>query len=474
MINTENIKPLVIILLAFSCNSIQVKKSGDGAGKDSAIEQSGFNDSSPIPVQNTTVAEPSAYSTDTSIIADRTHYFGPPSLKEFYNKLTKTKQNFLLPDDKDTTVVFKEGTSVEFKAGSFISEKTGKEITGNIQVSVQEYYKLSDIILAKLSATSNGNLLETGGMIYISASSGSEKCILKEGETIRIGFPAIEMKEGMQLYNGEWTDDFRINWNKSNPIITEEIITAVDQVPVFPGGYSKFREYINKTVYYPKNAMADGLQGKVYIYFVIDKEGNITKAKIKSGIDPGCDRVALEAVKMMPKWIPGCLNGIPVNVSYILPVLFSLGSPAVGLDYNVDFGTVFNDTSISSAGAFQINRYFFSSSQLGWINCDRLWKDNNAARVDYIVHLGNEEECISTVVFHRFKAVMTGAQVGTMSVYENLPSGEKITLVAIKYINGKPYLAVKGTKISARTENDLEFHPVTMEMLKSEMKKIDI
>src|SRR5436189_246017 len=80
--------------------------------------------------------------------------------------------------------------------------KTNEEITDKIIISVKEYYKISDIILGKLSTTSNGNLLETGGMLNILATSNQEKCNLKKGKTIEIEFPRKVEKEGMQLYTG--------------------------------------------------------------------------------------------------------------------------------------------------------------------------------------------------------------------------------------------------------------------------------
>jgi len=90
------------------------------------------------------------------------------------------------------------------------------------------------------------------------------------------------------------------------------------------GGEEKLFEYLGKSISYPQMAKEAGVKGKVYVQFVVEKNGAITDIKIIRGIGSGCDEEAKKAVKNMPKWEPGEQRGKPVRVRFVLPVNFSL------------------------------------------------------------------------------------------------------------------------------------------------------
>ena len=95
-------------------------------------------------------------------------------------------------------------------------------------------------------------------------------------------------------------------------------------MPGFPGGEAKLFEYLQKNIKYPPVARENGIQGRVYVTFVVDKEGKIRDAKILRGIGGGCDEEALRVVRAMPDWKAGRQNGRSVQVQYNLPVNFTL------------------------------------------------------------------------------------------------------------------------------------------------------
>jgi periplasmic protein TonB len=98
----------------------------------------------------------------------------------------------------------------------------------------------------------------------------------------------------------------------------------VDQMPQFPGGEEARMQYMAKSITYPKEAMDKGLQGVVYVSYVVEKDGSITNAKVVRGIGGGCDEEALRVVKTMPKWTPGKQNGKLVRVQFNMPISFKL------------------------------------------------------------------------------------------------------------------------------------------------------
>ncbi|MFN8258621.1 MAG: energy transducer TonB [Bacteroidales bacterium] len=100
--------------------------------------------------------------------------------------------------------------------------------------------------------------------------------------------------------------------------------TAIKEQPEFPGGYPALLKFIAKNVKYPGIAQENGIEGTVYIRFVVTRTGEIGNAKILRGIDESLEKEALRVVNSMPAWTPGKNNGTPVNVWFILPVKFML------------------------------------------------------------------------------------------------------------------------------------------------------
>lgn len=112
-------------------------------------------------------------------------------------------------------------------------------------------------------------------------------------------------------------------------IIEEEIVEEVpfiivENMPTFPGGEKKMMEYVAKNVKYPQLAKEVGTQGRVFVSFVVEKDGSITNVTILRGIGSGCDEEAMRVVKSMPKWNPGLQCGRAVRVSCNLPINFKL------------------------------------------------------------------------------------------------------------------------------------------------------
>jgi len=103
-----------------------------------------------------------------------------------------------------------------------------------------------------------------------------------------------------------------------------DVYMFVEQMPAFPGGEEKLVEFVSKNVEYPQEAKEEGVQGRVFVGFVVEKDGSIGDVKLLRGIGHGCDEEALRVVQGMPKWKPGMHNGEFVRVSYQIPIHFKL------------------------------------------------------------------------------------------------------------------------------------------------------
>ena len=107
-------------------------------------------------------------------------------------------------------------------------------------------------------------------------------------------------------------------------VVEQEIFQIVEEMPAFPGGEAKLMEYVGKNIKYPQIARETGIQGRVFIGFVVEPDGSVSNVKLLRGIGGGCDEEAMRVVKNMPKWKPGKQRGKAVRVQYMLPVNFRL------------------------------------------------------------------------------------------------------------------------------------------------------
>lgn len=107
--------------------------------------------------------------------------------------------------------------------------------------------------------------------------------------------------------------------------VADEIFTIVEDQPAPKGGMGAFYEYVNKNIKYPSQARRMGVEGRVFVQFVVDKNGNLTDVQAVKGIGAGCDEEAVRVIKNAPKWKPGKQRGKAVRVRMILPITFKLG-----------------------------------------------------------------------------------------------------------------------------------------------------
>ncbi len=110
----------------------------------------------------------------------------------------------------------------------------------------------------------------------------------------------------------------------SSQIDTGQIFRVVEKMPEYPGGVKALMHYLANHIKYPAEAKKAKVHGRVFISFVVEKDGSISHVNVLRGIGHGCDKEAVKAVENMPRWIPGQQRGKPVRVEYNLPIKFSL------------------------------------------------------------------------------------------------------------------------------------------------------
>ena len=139
----------------------------------------------------------------------------------------------------------------------------------------------------------------------------------------------VELDLELEIMDTEMNQDAMVDFTAVYEVPEEtredgEIFMIVEEMPEFPGGEGELQKYLASSVRYPVIAQENGIQGRVYIQFVINQRGEVTNVTILRGVDPSLDREAVRVVEAMPKWKPGKQRNRPVRVSYTVPINFVL------------------------------------------------------------------------------------------------------------------------------------------------------
>lgn len=135
-----------------------------------------------------------------------------------------------------------------------------------------------------------------------------------------------ELDEELEIMDTEIDEDTEIDIVEVVEEVVEEpeIFTIVEEMPSFPGGEEALFKYLGSNIKYPAMARDAGIQGIVYVTFVVKEDGKIADVRVLRGVGGGCDEEAIRVVEKMPNWKPGKQRGKSVRVQYNLPIRFTL------------------------------------------------------------------------------------------------------------------------------------------------------
>lgn len=157
---------------------------------------------------------------------------------------------------------------------------------------------------------------------------------VKPDEELKTQDELMSTKTAIGSFDVKGNDDANGEILKAKEVIAEpeppkheeenKVFDIVEQQPLFPGGPTALMKYLSENTKYPVVAQENGVQGRVTVQFVVEKDGSISDVHVLRGVDPSLDKEAVRVVKSMPRWTPGKQNGITVRVNYRVPVLFRL------------------------------------------------------------------------------------------------------------------------------------------------------
>lgn len=148
-------------------------------------------------------------------------------------------------------------------------------------------------------------------------------------DVINIVDDDVDIDDDVDLFDTEFQEDIAVKivdfQDDEDEMEEEEIFVIVEDMPGFGGGDSnKFREYISKNLKYPDIAAENGIQGRVFVAFVVEPDGRVSNVRVVRGVDPSLDKEAVRVVESSPRWTPGKQRGKAVRVSFTFPIIFVL------------------------------------------------------------------------------------------------------------------------------------------------------
>ena len=416
--------------------------------------------------------------------------------KVFLAQLATKTDTLQIDNTKDTLVTGPKGTSVFFPGNAFIFPD-GSLPKGKISLLLKECYTFSDMIRENLSTTSNNNLLETRGMIYITAASENKELQLRPGSEIIIHFPktAADSARRMNLYYGNKDIADNINWN----IDTQSIIKPSARIAITTWSYGstsgeyedvfRLRDDKKKTLsqYFDTNfdntklTFGDKLLDKHYRFeFKKAKNGDLINKKI---IEVTGNLYAPDTVKnpLIDKYVIDFFNAIPAlspdpeGLEMVEGgIIIDFGYTPTYRDkeeYNSLFNkkySVFKNAHIKTMNDAELNYFILTSSKLGWINCD-YFRESKEEKIDYIVKVDPLSKPTIKLVFKNAKSIMTGLLDGDRYIFKNVPINQPVKIVAISFSDNKPLLSISETTTGRQIFDHFDYREFSLMDLEKEL-----
>lgn len=362
------------------------------------------------------------------------------------------KQNHAINTNRDTIIICKNGSTVTLAANIF-TDSLGNPIYGQIDLVIIEAITLDQILLANLTTTSNGEILQTGGMIYVNASQDNKNLKIKQSESILISIPADSVLSDMRVYEGV-EDTKCINWNKPKDLLDSENKNEKAEVeqPELESVDSIIdlkRHNVAYTILDDKFAKNVELQNKVADIILGGKGLVITKDSL----------IIVDNHKVQLWKQPDFVEWNNNRVDY-------------------------NWKPVKGTNTFQHDEktdYVFTMKNLGWANIDRLYDDPRMEEVNIVTSVSNftDFELVKiTLIFNSKSIFIPGYQKKDDTFCfshndeekQNLPINESAKIFAIAYKNDIPYYSIYDFTISKNKKIDMTLKEISMDNLKKELE----
>lgn len=418
---------------------------------------------------------------------------------------------FTISATSDTTIFGQQGTRLFIEKETF-QHTDGTPVTDSIKIKIKEFYKKSDILLADLSTESNGKLLETGGMINITATSKGRDIEIKVDKRIVIHFPKPKNSyKQMNLFFADKnsSDSIVNNWDIDTVNLVKRTLKIGSYAWYLPSDIDSTeynftpKNYVDTGYYWNKldlylNAYDFSNSTKKEIESTLNKStystlsswndygiecemsittnGHIKNPKVNSKVSESTRKEIIDFLKNLPQLEPG--KNKEGEIIERSGLLFIQGGNIIPLfktreDYLKSFNNKysrFEKQPIKTMNDAELEYYIFSVAKLGWINCDRFLESEKT--IDFIVKTEEPNTKIK-IVFKDIDGVLIARQVDNKFIFSEVPKDRQVTIVAIKNTNGDFQTAFQELTITDKPIENLAFKSTTLAELKQDLEKFN-
>lgn len=369
----------------------------------------------------------------------------------------------------------KDGTVLVFPPNCFVNEN-GDRVSGRIKIIIEEYYDLTGMLDADLSTSSGKKLLETAGMVNIQAYSGRENLDIAEGATYEIAFPKKgNTKNDFQLFYGARNEDGILDWRlaeEGGEVRQDEIVSSENTV--FPdvenncfiqitesrlrrGTRISNMDFFNWQLmngqtlnqWFVGNFNPDLLMLEKYcredlrtgITFHVNRKGEFQDYYISQTGHLEYDRVLAGFLSTMP----------PLKLDVLMPdytddhacmLVFSSREMSASESVVNDFARRHkNDKELSNVETSELDYYIYSSTSLGWINCDRFVPEEGEL-VDLKINAKGGNDAMVSMVFDDTNSILKARLEDGLFVFTGIPKAKDVRIIGVNNSGGKTSIAV--------------------------------
>lgn len=453
------------------------------------------------------------------------------SLSEVWEALDQDRlQEFTIDPTKGNVIEGQAGTRVWIPKGAF-TFANGQHPEGPVTMKMKEAYDFGDMLIDGLSTHSDGQLLETGGMIYLQAEANGQALQLDADQAMAVALPTQQMKEGMQLFMGEQAADGSVaNWSPTQqapapnldeflldlppfPTIKRDWIKPPKEVidysgepltprkPIKPHAPSKPRR--DAIVYYPRGMegvfMSKAKRKKKEEAMYEKKMADYNRKLARFKENQAAYLVAMEKYREAFKSYQQAqqeyqvktqaqkdnFKSTPAYLAYAEQVMKSKDARRAMYEKEVrewyaakdqrmaEYEDKYGDALLGSSELAM--QYLYRVNRLGWINCDRFYQIPKEEKVNLAIADGDAEQEQLFVIFKDMKSMMKAYKWKGHANYQvaNLPRNMDIRVVGIKVIDGKAQLAIQDTKVSDEKPVKLSYQPASINKIRSALKDLD-
>lgn len=419
--------------------------------------------------------------------------------------------SFSINPQKDTTVFGPEGTRI-FIGSESLQFADGTPVTDDVTLELQEYYKPSDIILADLTTRAGDRLLETNGMVSITAQSAGNDVMIKPDKRIVVHFPkAVYDNRKMDLFypDENATDSSVADWQVDSVNLVKRTLKlssygwwhpSSDDSTGYdfnPKDFADTCYYWNPLDYYvkaydfseaTKKEIETTMNRNSFPKFdnwndfgaecrlKISTEGKPFEISVTTNLSAGTKREIISFLKNLPQLEPG--KNRHGEIIERRGLLFIQGGNVVPL-YETDEAYLqsfqakyahYENAPIRSMDDAELNYYVFSVSKLGWINCDRFIDVDQ--KVDLLVQQAVDPNLTLKLAFSEINGVLKAEVVGGKYVFRNVPEGWDATIIGIQNEQGLFSTAFHELTISEQPVTDLAFESTSLGELRTRLERM--